>query len=102
MYQDQGMVNSRTPQQQVKETTMSENAVSRLMVINDERDKILYEISEKLHSISNQRGPMSPGQPENPSPMESDFFSKMHRQIGRVEDDNAKLRSILNHLNQIV
>lgn len=97
MYQNQGTAVVSQP----KEATISENAVSRLMVINDEREKILYEISEKLHTIHNQRGPVSPGQPENTS-LESDFFSKMHRQIGRAEDDNIKIRNILNHLNQIV
>ena len=101
MYQDQSMVNSRAGQVATKESTMADGAVSRLMNVNDEREKLLYSISEKLHEVYNQRGPIAPGQTEPPTPMESDFFTRMHRQIARADEDNNKIRNILNHLNQI-
>jgi hypothetical protein len=99
MYQDQraGIVSGES-----KAVAMCENAVSRLMNVNDEREKVLYEISERLHALYNQRAPQSPAEPMPPTPLDSDFFSKIHRQIGRAEDDNSRLQRILNHLNQIV
>lgn len=98
MYQDQGAKVVSSPKSEVAFDT----AEFRLTRINDERGKMIYEIEEKLHSIYNQRAPTANGLADGERPMDTDFVSKIHRQIGRAEDDNGRIQRILNHLNQIV
>lgn len=85
----------------VKEANIFDNAIERIVHCNENQSKLIYAIQDKLHSILNQREPQSPT-PPNEKPLESDFISKLNRQIASVEDANDRLQRILNHLNQIV
>lgn len=97
MYQNQ--TGSAVPSSKVE--TLTESVTFRFSNLNDESDKFLSAIEEKLHCIYNQREPKAENQ-GIAKPMESDFISRFETQVMRVDYTNIRLQKILSHFEKIV
>lgn len=97
-YQNQAAANVvETP----KPISIFEQVHQRLININDEQEKYLSIIEDKLHSIFNQREPQTPTG-NDVKPMDSDAISRFERQISRVDNSTTRLHKIASHLEKIV